>query len=102
VQLTIDSADPLEHVLKVVGSLYGTELTLASNSAASAAATAAKTPARGRKRNTSTRTAKDKRAAGRTAGASDVRAWARAQGQVISTRGPIAADVKRAYAAAHP
>lgn len=101
-QLTIDSAEPLEHVLRVVGSLYGTELSVAPGPTASATQkAAAKAPARKRRRKAAVRTSTAKRAAGPTASAADVRAWARAQGHAISSRGSIAADVTRAYADAH-
>lgn len=100
-QLTIDSAEPLEHVLRVVGSLYGTELAMAPTGTVVQAPKANARAARSSKGTAKPRVSKNKRARARTAPTSDVRVWARKQGYEIRNRGPIAVEILRAYTAAH-
>ena len=103
-QVTIDSKDSLESTLRVVGSLYGVDLTVVSAGAPEAQeeAPAAEAPARrGRK------AAAGKRASGRsrrsaesesaTADLAAVRAWARENGYEVSDRGRVSNAILDAY-----
>ena len=126
-KLTIDSAEPLQDALRVVGALYGVRLvvaiddaeappaSLAANGAAATEAAEQAHPAnppetqsrtrtaRGRSTKKSTvarrrRTFKQATAATSTA---DIRAWARHNGLTVSDRGRISAAVRSAYRDAH-
>lgn len=120
VQLTIDSSEPLAHVLRVVGSLYGTELTVAPDLAGDAPAAdktakapakaarpakrtkaAPKKPARRRQRATKAGSARGRRSRAAGPTTADIRTWAQGQGYEISNRGRLAASLVRAYTDAH-
>lgn len=102
VQITIDSKEPLENVLRVVGATYGVTVGVVEGGAP-----AAGTGRRGRPRGVGRAT---KRQPGRPRGRkraqsglsmSDVREWARGQGHQVSTRGPVPTPIVEAYRAAH-
>jgi hypothetical protein len=110
-QLTIDSTEPLDQVLKVVSSLYGVELAVVSTSGQPAAESAAR-PTPTTPRTQSRRTAKKSApaaAARKTAAANGgarrsavsdlgaVRSWARAHGFQVSDRGRVSNAVLKAY-----
>lgn len=100
-QLTIDSSEPLDRVLEVIGALYGTRLARQEESPASTAAPAAETAAAPRRAG-ATRPAQ-KGSAGRGTRASQdvdlqaVRAWAREQGHTVSARGRLSKALIDAY-----
>ena len=107
-QLTIDSTEPLEKVLAVVGSLYGVEL-VAARAADTAAAPKAKANANtarpvatrkagGRKRKPSARASR--RAPAAKPDPVAVRTWAKANGHDVRDRGRVPAAVLAAYTAA--
>jgi hypothetical protein len=113
-QLKVDSTEPLENVLSVVGAMYGVELSVTSPAApglvpAPAAATGTASRNSARKRSTrATKKATTKRATaapegGRRRGrrravdSADVRAWARANGHAVKERGRVPAAVMSAY-----
>jgi hypothetical protein len=101
-QLTIDSTEPLDHVLRVVESLYGVQLSATTKSSAdkparSAGAGSAQSRRSGAARKT---TASPARSASRNAAKTDpaiIRSWARANGHAISDRGRVPAAVLAAY-----
>jgi len=101
VQLTIDSSEPLDRVLEVIGALYGTRLTRQEESPASTTAPAAEAAAAPR-RAAPSRSAQ-KGSAGRSARATQdvdlqaVRAWAREQGHTVSARGRLSKALIDAY-----
>ncbi|MFP5348188.1 MAG: histone-like nucleoid-structuring protein Lsr2 [Actinomycetes bacterium] len=110
-KVTIDSSDPLEQALKVLGSLYGVELSVASSNGAGEAeappapaeeetAQASGGRRRGRKsaEGTSARRSARKSAGKRASldmGA--VRTWARENGYEVSDRGRVPNAVVSAY-----
>lgn len=107
-QLTIDSAEPLDRVLAVIGALYGVELTTpelpATKPAAKARsvsaikaekAAAARTP-----RSRSATTRRPRRASATKPDPASVRAWAKANGHNVNDRGRVPAEVTDAYVAA--
>jgi hypothetical protein len=106
-QLTIDSNEPLERVLDVVGSLYGVRLAVnsdapealavASSRSARRAAPEAR-PARSRSTAVPARSHRSRSTA--TTGPADsatVRRWAQANGHPIKDRGRVPAAVVAAY-----
>lgn len=100
-KLTVDSAESLDDVLRVIGSLYGVELTRADGSIGS------KTSAsRAKRAPTKARTASPRRRS--TSGSSGsvdpkvIRQWAWENGHDVSARGSLPAAVRDAYQAANP
>lgn len=112
-KITIDSTEPLEDALRVLGALYAVTLIQIepATSPASAAAgsrtrrsgasatgrSATQAPPRPAASPTTSRRRSRTAAAPRT---SDVRAWALANGHHVSDRGPIPASVGAEYAKA--
>jgi Lsr2 len=106
-QLTIDSTEPLDHVLRVVESLYGVQLSAtakptAVKAARSAGAGSAKPrpPRSGAARGTAKPSAPTKRSTSRNAAKTDpaiIRNWARANGHAIRDRGRVPATILAAY-----
>jgi hypothetical protein len=115
-KLTIDSSEPLEDAMRVVGALYGVTLVLSTDD--QDASTPARKPAS--KATTSKRTARRKpsaaKATGQVAAAAaaqtkketarvsagsssnaDIRSWARENGLTVSDRGRVPASVVTAY-----
>ena len=102
-KISIDSAEPLEDVMRVVGAMYGVTLAVAMSDTETQIApkpTAAragdrfkagrKTTARGNSRRRST-------ARSRKVSAAELRTWAQENGHTVSERGPIPAAVRSAY-----
>jgi nucleoid-associated protein Lsr2 len=112
VKVTIDSGEPLQDALRVVGALYDVRLVVAEDPAAGAASVPAvsgtakrsrpRKPARGGS-STTPGTAKRSAAAKSTAPVStlELRSWARQNGFTVSERGRVATKVVAAYRAAH-
>jgi hypothetical protein len=106
-QLTIDSTEPLDHVLRVVESLYGVQLSATAKPAAGKAAEPAgpgsaksRTRRSGAARNPDKPTAPSQRSASRNAARTDpatIRNWARANGHAIRDRGRVPATILAAY-----
>jgi hypothetical protein len=102
VQVTIDSNDSLEHALRVVGSLYGVQLTVAATAAENVSEETApaprraarKSPAGARARRRSRRPSEDETPAADLAA---VRTWARENGFQVSDRGRVSNAVLEAY-----
>jgi hypothetical protein len=87
-QVTIDTKENLDDVLRVISAAYGVEVTAgpSNNGASSNGSRRSSATHRGRRpRNSS----------------ADIRAWARSTGYDVSDRGRISADVVHAYEAAH-
>jgi hypothetical protein len=110
-QLTIDSTEPLDRVLKVVSSLYGVELAVVSStgqttqrteSATARRAQAAPGP-RGRRAGKTAERPVARKAAGNggrrssAADLSEVRNWAREKGFQVSDRGRVSNAILKAY-----
>lgn len=100
-QITVDSNDRLQDVLRIVGSLYDVELTVAGGDTSEAAA-----GQNGARKRTSPKAAtgggarrRTRRAAGRTDAPdlASVRAWAREHGHQVSDRGRVPNAVLDAY-----
>lgn len=97
-QITIDSAEPLEDVLRVVGAAFGATLTVAEPSgAAPRRQTRSQSERSGRRSTGGRRRGK----AAPTVSSSAVREWARENGYSVSDRGRIPQNVVSAYAEAH-
>lgn len=95
-QLTLDSSEKLDNVLRAVGGLYGVEIQVAGRAAGQpagrrAAAPATKTARRG------ARAAARRGRPSRRPDAADIRTWARSNGHVVSDRGRIPDSVVTAY-----
>ena len=101
-KVTIESSEPLEHVLRVIGALYDVTLT------AAAIGTGSKdTPTKsvrsasrgGRPRRRVSAASSPAKPVGRAKAVSTaaVRSWAVENGYAVSGRGPIAASVAAAY-----
>ena len=117
-KVTIDSTEPLQDALRVIGALYDVTLTQAEP-ASNAATTTTRTTRTRKPAATADRAsaaqpaeAAAPRSSGRrarlaptTAAApktSDIRAWAQANGHQISDRGPLPAAVIAEYRQLHP
>jgi hypothetical protein len=103
VQVTIDSRDSVEHALRVVGSLYGVELAVASSSD-EAAPSVTPTSSTAARRGTKKAAGGDRRAqrsqrssAPASTDLAAVRAWARDSGYQVSDRGRVSNTVLDAY-----
>jgi Lsr2 len=113
VQITIDSSEPLDKVLKVVGALYGVTLGEATEGLmdpgppdpkprtakknikqSRVTATDSKTTSR------STRSARRKSKTKTAPDPTSVRTWAKTNGHPVRDRGPVPASVTAAYLAA--
>lgn len=92
-QITIDSAEPLDRVLPVISALYGVELSVPAAQPVEAA------PAR-RTRSPRAKQAAVRRSKRTEVKTSEVREWARSNGHQVSDRGRIAAELVEAYRAA--
>jgi len=109
VQLTIDSTEPLESVLAVLGSVYQVQLAAAARSVAPTASLPAPTakPMKGTRapgRTATSSTGGSRRGRSNSSApvdASAVRAWAREHDIVVSVRGRIPASLLSAYRDAH-
>ena len=115
-KVTIDSSEPLDDALRVLGALYDVTLVVSPSMADSFGDAAEKTPAkpvtagsrpsrRGAAKERALRTPKGRggRARGKVApvGTAELRTWARDNGYAVSDRGRVAASVAQAYDAAH-
>jgi hypothetical protein len=102
VQLTIDTSQNLDDVVRVVGALYNVQLGVVEATTPTTVAAP-----RGRSRSTSgRRSAASRRGASRRSGrrpnagavsTAEVRAWAQTNGYPVNSRGRIPATVKTAF-----
>src|SRR4051812_32567107 len=102
-KLTVDSSEPLEDALRVVGALYGVTLVVSQDAGAASPRTEAPTAKpkkrslgakpRTRKGSATTGSGSRTRSAGSAGVAStaDVRSWARHTGLAVSSRGRVPA-----------
>jgi hypothetical protein len=118
-KLTLDSAEPLDDALRVVGALYGVRLAVTTDGASKteaaeqpAPATATtgtagrrvssnrerRQPGKGGRAASRRRSTRRPDPAGNTA---EIRAWARQSGLTVSDRGRISGTVLAAYRNAH-
>ena len=114
-KVTIDSSEPLADALRVIGALYKVSLSQVDegrsvdNSGTTRRSARPKASGNGSRRTTARKspkaaTARQTTAAkrpGRVASSSEIRTWALANGQTVSSRGTLPGAVKDAYAAAH-
>lgn len=102
-QLTIDSEQPLDEVLRVVGAMFDVEISVGD--LGSRATRPAGRPARrgsGRRSSVSRRRGRPAGRRGRQAASpADIRSWATRNGYDIATKGRVPATVMEAFAAAH-
>ena len=103
-QLTLDSTEPLEHVLRVVESLYGVQLSITTKPPVVKPAPSTGAKSRARRSLAARSTAKTagtaQRSASRNAAKTDpaiIRNWARANGHAIRDRGRVPATILAAY-----
>jgi len=103
-KLTVDSDEPLERVLEVVGSLYGVRLSIDGVPAgparpSSGRARTATRPTRGRRsaKKAVAKRSPARRGRGAAADPAAVRAWAREQGLPVRERGRVPAEIVQAY-----
>lgn len=98
-QLTIDSSQKLDDVIRVVSALYNVQLGVVG--AADATPTVAASRGRGRSAATRGSAARrsGRRPTRRNASTAEVRAWAHNNGFTISDRGRISQTVKNAFEA---
>jgi hypothetical protein len=100
VQLTIDTNQDLDDVIRVVGALYNVQLGVVG---AVKPASVVPSP-RGRGRSTSSHGSARRRSGRRpssgAASTAEVRAWAQTHGYEVNSRGRLPADVKTAFDAA--
>jgi Lsr2 len=98
VQLTIDSTQKLDDVIRVVSALYNVQLGVVSDADAKPAAAS-----RSRGRSAATRGSATRRSGRRptrrNASTAEVRAWAHTNGFTISDRGRLSQTVKNAFEA---
>jgi hypothetical protein len=104
VRISIDSTEPLEDVIRVVGAAYNVTLTVATTHEGGTMAPAMTTKGRGRSRPAAgngarTRTSGRGRPGQRVAEVSNevLRSWARENGHTVSDRGRIPKNVVAAY-----
>jgi hypothetical protein len=99
-QVTIDSAEPLERVLPVINALYGVSLLLPEPSSDTTNA-----PPKAARRSRSSKAASGQPTGRRNkrtvVAASAVRDWARSNGYEVSSRGRLSAGLIDAYRAAN-
>lgn len=102
-KISIDSAEPLEDVMRVIGAVYGVTLTVAISNAASHTDPDPTTTngdgrpaAMGKASTSSSGRSRSKRRLARVSTA-ELRSWAQQNGHTVSDRGPIPAAVKTAY-----
>lgn len=101
-KISIDSSEPLDDVIRVIGAMY--DVTLTATPAGAPAAEAPKTPARagrgGRGRAASAASGNGRRrsrARVTKVSNAELRSWARENGHTVSDRGRIPASVAQAY-----
>lgn len=99
-QLTIDTSQDLDDVIRVVGALYNVQIGVV----AAPAPTVVVPAPRGRTRSASGRRSTSRRSGRRpsttTPSTAEVRAWAQTHGYEVNSRGRIPATVKSAFEAA--
>jgi Lsr2 len=108
VQLTIDSAEPLEKVLAAIGALYNVEVATPAPPVAKKAtrvrvtgpATRQNSPATHGPRSRKASTRPSRRASVAKPDPASVRAWAKTTGLEVNDRGRVPASVTAAYVAA--
>jgi nucleoid-associated protein Lsr2 len=106
-QITIDSTEPLDRVLDVVGALYGVSLqaaelpgSAAKSNGRSAAAAQPRKRRTGPPRKASTAARSSRRRARTAPDPAAVRSWAKENGHPVRDRGRVPAAVLAAYLAA--
>jgi hypothetical protein len=119
-KLTLDSAEPLDDALRVVGALYGVRLGVTTDDAPEGDNADQPAPAAATTRDTAGRrasTSRGRRQAGKggratsrrrstrrpdpSGNTAEIRAWARQTGLTVSDRGRISGTVLAAYRNAH-
>jgi hypothetical protein len=104
----LDSAEPLDRVLAVIGALYGVKLTTpelpaikpAAKARSISAIAAEKTAAARTPRSRTATTRPPRRASATKPDPASVRSWAKANGHDVNDRGRVPAKVTDAYVAA--
>ncbi len=102
-KISIDSAEQLEDVLRVIGALYEVTLTIATVSEAGQAAPASRVDSSAGTRAGRAETSTGKTGRGQpkkrigNVSTAELRSWAQENGHAVSDRGPIPAAVSAAY-----
>jgi Lsr2 len=97
VQLTIDSKQPLDDVLRVVGAMYDVEL----STKPAATATRAGKRAGATRRGSAARVSARRKTAARGASSAEIRRWAIDNGYELGRKGPLPGEVVAAFRAGH-
>lgn len=92
-QLTLDSSEKLDNVLRAVGGLYGVEIAVAGKAPVARRTSTVTAPAARRPGRSARKAAKP----ARRPDAAAIREWAQANGHEISSRGRIPDAVVAAY-----
>jgi hypothetical protein len=107
VKITIDSSEPLQDALRVIGALYDVDLSVsggeeagASPAKRSATTTTSRSRAPSRPRS-STRPTTAAAKSSTPVSTLELRSWARQNGFTVSERGRVATKIIAAYRAAH-
>lgn len=107
-RISIDSTEPLEDVLRVVGAMYGVTVTVAPAGAATVKSGSTSRGTLRSQRSSGSRGVSHQRARKRATrngsapvSQAQVRSWARENGHTVSDRGRLPADVVAAYRAAN-
>ena len=107
-RITIDTSDPLEHSLRVLGAVYDVQLTVAGHAEATASAppdsdgSAVKLSGQAQRRGARANKTGSPRQRSRVGGKPDtatMRQWAREHGLQVPDRGRIPKEITRAYEA---
>ncbi|HET8600874.1 MAG TPA: histone-like nucleoid-structuring protein Lsr2 [Segeticoccus sp.] len=109
-KITIDSSEPLEDAIRVIGAAYGVTLTTETSNGAVEEPAQPTEPAQPKKAASSRRSAKSRSASRRPANGrrggkkrlakvsnAELRSWARENGHTVSDRGRIPASIATAY-----
>jgi hypothetical protein len=100
-KLTLDSSEPLEDAMRVIGALYGVTLGVAPNDADDRSSVDQQKEAPETTKKPVGRARAAKRAGPALSNNAEVRSWARQTGLTISDRGRIPTSVVAAYRDAH-
>jgi hypothetical protein len=98
VQLTIDSTQKLDDVIRVVGALYNVQLGVVDAAGPTATVASSRGRSRAASRGSATRRS-GRRPSRSTASTAEVRAWAQTNGYQVNSRGRIPMTIKNAFEA---